>query len=117
MEESININDIHEIMQTPSKFHVPDYNHKEQIRNTVQENKKHNHTEQPLNDMEIYDNNDLMLENNSLINEIFNNTEEEIIFNYDKINEDELSNKNHGTIQHNIQTAEETHNTNEKHMK
>ena len=31
MEESMDINDIHKIMQTPSKFHVPDYNYKAQI--------------------------------------------------------------------------------------
>ena len=83
----MDIIDIHERMQTPSKFHVPDYNHKAHIQVTVHKNNERNHTEQHLNDIKLYNNDDLMHENNSSMNEIFNNVEEEIIFNYDEIDE------------------------------
>ena len=83
MDEHMDINGIHEIMQTPSKFHVPDSNHEAHIQDTVHENNERNYTaKQPLNDMDLYHNDNLMHENDSLMNEIFNNPEEEIIFNY-----------------------------------
>ena len=125
MDERMDINGIHEIMQTPSKFHVPDFNHKAHIQDTVHENNERTYTEkQSLNEMDLYDNDNLMHENDSLMNEIFNNPEEEIIFNYDEIDEDELTDEgdvntvDQETFQHNTQTSEEEkHNTNEKHIK
>ena len=91
-DQQMDINDIHEILESPSEFHIP--NHKHKIHDSVNQNKESftNENETLMN--EIFNNPDEEI----LMNEIFNNPEEEIIFNYDEVDEDELTETDNNNI-------------------
>ena len=82
-QANIDINKIHEILQEPSDFHTPNTKHNAYVPNNNNMSEVQNQNIQPsLDNQIIYDNN--------ILNNLFDNPEEEILFKYDEIDEEEL---------------------------
>ena len=106
LENEMNINEIHEIIKVPSDFHTPNNSYYAYILTMNQ-----NSAQQPMdntNDIQIDQNRELSLENyntfnNEMLDNIFENTDEEDIFNYDEVDEYKLENqyKEDSNQQHN----------------
>ena len=78
---NMDINEVHEILNQPSDFHTPNTDHKAYIPTTDNNNMEQN-IQTTNNTPDIFD--------EHLLDQIFTNPEEEIVFNYDEIDEDEL---------------------------
>ena len=90
-------NNIHDIQKDPSNFHTPNYLHNAYIPTMNQNSvtKLINNTKESTNDIQVNQNGELTLDNydifdNDILDNLFENTEEEVIFNYDEVDEDEL---------------------------
>ena len=79
--EEMDTNDIHEILHDPHKLHIPNTNHKPSIQKEE-------------NQIETENSNESIDDEQHNISDLFENTEEEIIFNDDEIDEDELDENN-----------------------
>ena len=77
-------NEIHEILYDPSDFHTPTQSHNAYIPEINQESRDKDEStiEPPLENIHTFDDN--------ILNNLFERPMEEIIFNYDEIDEDEL---------------------------
>ena len=76
-------NDKHGILQDPSDFQTPNTKYNAYEPNSNNTNEIQNQNIQPsLDNQIIYDNN--------ILNNLFDNPEEEILFKYDEIDEEEL---------------------------
>ena len=79
----MDINEINDILQEPSDFHTQNTKHNAYVPNNNNTNEIQNQNIQSLLDNQIiYD--------DDILNNLFDNPEEEITFNYDEIDEDDL---------------------------
>ena len=82
--QEMNTNDIHEIMHDPYKFYIPNPNHEPSIQEEQYE-------ESNITDNSTHEYNET---DEYIMNALFDNPEEEIIFNDNEIDEDELNDDN-----------------------
>ena len=82
-QENMDIEKIREILQEPSNFHTPNTKHNAHVPNNNNDtNELQNQNIQPsLDNRIIYD--------DDILNNLFENPEEKILFNYDEIDKDE----------------------------
>ena len=84
LDNKMDVNKKHKILHDPSGFHTPNQSHVAYIPEINQESrdKDENTIKLTLDNINTFD--------DYIQNNLFENSEEEIIFNYDKIEEDEL---------------------------
>ena len=86
IEQEMDTNDLHEIIHDPHSFHIPNTNHKPSIRTQELENT----IETQIDNSNNFFPNESIDDDQYHINNLFENIEEEIIFNNEEIDEDEL---------------------------
>ena len=95
--QDMDINDIQEMMPDPYQFHIPNYKYEPSIQEEQYEMKFQIENNSIENTTRYHDNNYTHNYNKVdefIMNTLFENPEEEIIFNNNKINEDELDDNN-----------------------
>ena len=89
---NMDIHKIHEILQEPCEFYTPNTKHNAYVPNNNNDmNEIQNQNIQPsLDNQIIYD--------DDILNNLFENLVEEILFNYDEIDEDELDEESNNEV-------------------